>query len=75
MDARSLPASALEDDDEDEEDNGENDDERTGTRYNYAWFHVVFVLGTMYVAMLLTNWYVLSPLSRVALSDSSFAGT
>lgn len=59
MYGRSLPASALEDDDEAEEDDGENDDEKTGTRYNYAWFHVVFVLGTMYVAMLLTNWYIL----------------
>lgn len=40
------------------------DDERTGTRYNYAWFHVIFILATMYVAMLLTNWYVFRLLPR-----------
>ncbi|KAG9315055.1 serine incorporator/TMS membrane protein [Chiua virens] len=59
---RAIPESALdEDDDEDEEDYGESgDDERSGTRYNYAWFHVIFTLGTMYVAMLLTDWNVVS---------------
>lgn len=57
---RSLPASALEESD-DEEDEGvvdKMDDERTGTKYNYAWFHVIFILATMYTAMLLTNWCV-----------------
>ncbi|KAL8291637.1 hypothetical protein RQP46_001895 [Phenoliferia psychrophenolica] len=58
--AGSLPASALEDDDESENGDDEHDDERTGTRYNYAWFHVIFILATMYVAMLLTNWNVVS---------------
>jgi len=66
----SLPASVLdESDDDDDEDHDQednslngtsplNDDEKSGTRYNYSWFHVIFVLATMYVAMLLTNWYV-----------------
>jgi len=64
---RSLPASVLDESDSDDEDSeGEgllnagtsplNDDEKSGTRYNYSWFHVIFVLATMYVAMLLTNW-------------------
>ena len=22
----------------------------------YAWFHVIFIIGAMYVAMLLTDW-------------------
>jgi len=39
-----------------------NDDEKTGTRYNYSYFHVIFVLATMYTACLLTK-CVLSPLS------------
>ena len=58
--AGSLPASALDEDDEDESDEGvaENDDERRGTRYNYSWFHVIFLMATMYTAMLLTNWCV-----------------
>ncbi|GAA5902351.1 Tms1p [Sporobolomyces salmoneus] len=66
----SLPASVL--DESDSEDEGDedtllnagtsplNDDEKSGTRYNYSWFHVIFVLATMYVAMLLTNWNVVS---------------
>ncbi|GAA6006851.1 hypothetical protein JCM11491_003205 [Sporobolomyces phaffii] len=57
----SLPASVLdESDSEDEDDAVVNDDEKSGTRYNYSWFHVIFVLATMYVAMLLTNWNVVS---------------
>jgi hypothetical protein len=27
----------------------------------YSWFHVIFVLGAMYVAMLLTDWNVVTP--------------
>jgi hypothetical protein len=27
--------------------------------FQYSWFHIIFVLGTMYVAVLLTDWYVL----------------
>ncbi|KLO17246.1 TMS membrane protein tumor differentially expressed protein [Schizopora paradoxa] len=66
VEAGALPASVL--DEEDEDDDGvtgdERDDERSGTRYNYAWFHVIFAIGAMYVAMLLTDWNVVktSPL-------------
>ncbi|KAF9787431.1 serine incorporator/TMS membrane protein [Thelephora terrestris] len=61
VEAGALPASVLdeEEEDDDEEIVGESrDDERSGTRYNYSWFHVIFVLGAMYVAMLLTDWNV-----------------
>jgi len=61
--AGAIPASALyeEQSDDDEEDLGETrDDERSGTRYNYSWFHVIFAIATMYVAMLLTDWNVVS---------------
>lgn len=62
----SLPPSALtefeqEGDSETEDEGGNpavNDDERSGTRYNYSFFHVIFVLATMYTACLLTNWCV-----------------
>ena len=27
------------------------------TPFQYSWFHIIFVLGAMYVAMLLTDWY------------------
>jgi len=61
VEAGALPVSALnefdEDDDEDVVDE-HHDDERSGTRYNYTWFHVIFVLGAMYVAMLLTDWNI-----------------
>lgn len=58
---RSLPASALDEDSDDEDDGAAggmspvNDDEKTGTRYNYSYFHVIFVLATMYTACLLTK--------------------
>ncbi|KAF8150591.1 serine incorporator/TMS membrane protein [Crassisporium funariophilum] len=63
VEAGAIPASAL--DEEDEEDDEEvvgemRDDERTGTRYNYSWFHIIFAIAAMYVAMLLTDWNVVS---------------
>jgi hypothetical protein len=62
VEAGSIPASALdeEEDEEDEEIGEGRDDERSGTRYNYSWFHVIFAIGTMYVGMLLTDWNVVS---------------
>lgn len=30
----------------------------------YSWFHVIFSIAAMYVAMLLTDWYVFSSLLR-----------
>ncbi|EMC96430.1 hypothetical protein BAUCODRAFT_108071 [Baudoinia panamericana UAMH 10762] len=54
-----LPASALDEDDEDEDDPRtgvhKNDDEKNGTQYNYALFHVIFMLATAWVATLLTQ--------------------
>ncbi|KAL7004176.1 Membrane protein tms1 [Cystobasidiomycetes sp. EMM_F5] len=67
VEAGSLPASALDEsrDIDDESDPGapgadENDDERRGTAYDYTYFHIIFFLSTMYIAMLLTNWNVVS---------------
>ncbi|KAI0255068.1 serine incorporator/TMS membrane protein [Lactifluus subvellereus] len=62
VEAGAIPASALNEDDDDEDEDGfsdSHDDERSGTRYNYSWFHIIFVLGAMYVAMLLTDWNVI----------------
>ncbi|KAH0585010.1 hypothetical protein H2248_008279 [Termitomyces sp. 'cryptogamus'] len=63
VNAGAIPASALEE--EDDRDEGDvigdsRDDERSGTRYNYSWFHVIFAIAAMYVAMLLTDWNVVS---------------
>ena len=59
VEAGSLPANALDDDDEDEDDSSDGrrgkDDERAGTQYNYALFHVIFLLATTWVATLLTQ--------------------
>ncbi|GAA5982327.1 hypothetical protein JCM10908_006600 [Rhodotorula pacifica] len=74
IDEGSLPPSALtefenEDDSSSDDDTVSaaapvNDDERSGTRYNYSFFHVIFVLATMYTACLLTNWSVVSPITN-----------
>ncbi|BGP27850.1 membrane protein [Rhodotorula toruloides] len=79
VDEGSLPASALTDfdDDDDGDDDSSaaggmsplNDDERTGTRYNYSFFHLIFVLATMYTACLLTNWSVVSPITSTSSPD------
>ncbi len=58
VEAGSLPANALDDDDEDGESSdghGGKDDERGGTQYNYSLFHVIFLLATCWVATLLTQ--------------------
>jgi len=31
------------------------------TPFQYSWFHIIFILGAMYVAMLLTDWYETIP--------------
>jgi len=72
VDEGSLPASALEqelrqnqdddDDDHNREDFGsqDKDDETIKVRYHYSSFHFIFVLATMYVAMLLTHWNIVT---------------
>ena len=32
------------------------DDEQDGVQYNYSFFHFIFMIGSMYLAMLITNW-------------------
>ncbi|KAF2089345.1 TMS membrane protein/tumor differentially expressed protein [Saccharata proteae CBS 121410] len=57
VESGSLPASALDDDsddDSDDEGNTVRDDERSSTQYNYALFHVIFLLACAWVATLLT---------------------
>jgi len=60
VESGSLPASALDDDsDEEDEEDGKNprDDERGQTQYNYSLFHIIFMLGTAWIATLLTMNY------------------
>ena len=58
VEAGSLPANALDEDEDSEyEDDGKGgeDDERAGTQYNYSLFHAIFLLATCWVATLLTQ--------------------
>jgi len=48
------------DTDSDSEDNDFDDDERRNTVYNYSFFHLIFGLAGMYIAMLLTDWNTIS---------------
>lgn len=79
VEAGALPSSALdepESDDEDDETVGEErDDERSGTKYNYSWFHVIFIMAAMYVGGLLTDWKVVSTDPNVGASSPLGAGS
>ena len=61
VESGALPASALDDSDDDDDDDDDtdnkhkNDDEKQRTQYNYALFHVIFMLATAWVATLLTQ--------------------
>ncbi|CAG7851941.1 Membrane protein TMS1 [Serendipita indica DSM 11827] len=71
VEAGAIPASALNDrslyadgdaDSDDEVDvavGEERDDEKVAVRYNYSWFHIIFAMASMYVAMLLTDWHII----------------
>ncbi|KAJ7931404.1 serine incorporator/TMS membrane protein [Mycena leptocephala] len=78
VEAGAIPASALQeeedDEDDDEVDSETRDDERTGTRYNYSWFHVIFAIASMYVAMLLNDWNVVSDISNTSDPNNIYIG-
>ncbi|CAK5268765.1 unnamed protein product [Mycena citricolor] len=77
VEAGAIPASALEEEDEDdadEVDTESRDDERSGTRYNYSWFHVIFAIGAMYVAMLLNDWNVVKDISKAQEPNDIYIG-
>ncbi|KAH8828194.1 serine incorporator/TMS membrane protein [Flagelloscypha sp. PMI_526] len=76
VEAGAIPASALneqESDDEDEDIGETRDDERSGTRYNYSWFHIIFAMAAMYVGSLLTDWNIVSnrPIEAVVDPDAN----
>jgi len=76
--AGAIPASALneefQDDDDDDVVGEDRDDEKSGTRYNYSWFHVIFVMAAMYVGMLLTDWNVVKTVATEASDQDVYIG-
>ncbi|KAJ3018046.1 hypothetical protein HKX48_003199 [Thoreauomyces humboldtii] len=60
VDSGALPSSALNEHDDDDGDDSRfgppSDDEKDGVQYNYSFFHFIFCLASMYLAMLMTAW-------------------
>jgi len=55
------------------EDSGDFDDEVKAVTYNYTFFHITFMLGAMYVAMLISNWEMIKTSEDDLSVDNSFA--
>lgn len=51
-------------DDDDHHEGKVEDDERDEVAYNYSFFHVTFMLGVMYVYMIMTDWQIVSGVSH-----------
>lgn len=66
VDSGALPASSLESG-EDGDGKYPEDDEQDGVQYNYSFFHFIFMIGSMYLAMLITNW------DSVSFGDGDYA--
>ncbi|KAI8818912.1 serine incorporator/TMS membrane protein [Fimicolochytrium jonesii] len=76
VESGALPSSALYDDDEGED--GEDssfgppkDDEKDGVQYSYAFFHAIFALASMYLAMLMTAWNYVDKTDGIAVVGKS----
>ena len=53
------------------ENEGPLDDEQEGVQYNYSFLHFVFMIGSMYLAMLITNWDSVDTSGAVAVVGKS----
>jgi len=48
------------DNNEEKEPEGPEDDEKDEVTYNHSFFHLTFMLGVMYIFMLMTDWQIVS---------------
>ena len=51
-----TPATIVNRTDEDDIEANTTEDEEEGVTYSYSFFHLIFVLAILYMAMILTNW-------------------
>ncbi|KAJ3130390.1 hypothetical protein HK098_002619 [Nowakowskiella sp. JEL0407] len=58
---------------DDENDKYPADDEKDGVQYNYTYFHIVFALAAMYLAMLITNWNTITVKEEFAIIGKSMS--
>jgi hypothetical protein len=58
-----IPGSDSHHDDDHHEGKVE-DDEKDEVAYNYSFFHITFMLGVMYVYMIMTDWQIVSGASH-----------
>ncbi|KAJ3291630.1 hypothetical protein HK104_005910 [Borealophlyctis nickersoniae] len=66
VDSGALPSRALDDDDDDDGSHYPADDEKDAVQYSYSFFHIIFALAAMYIAMLITNWDMVEKSGGVA---------
>eukprot|EP00732_Lithocolla_globosa_P002028 Lithocolla_globosa_v1_NODE_1190_length_2778_cov_35.847977.p1 type:complete len:440 gc:universal NODE_1190_length_2778_cov_35.847977:1282-2601(+) len=53
--------------------NEEQDDEYNGILYSYSYFHFIFMLASSYMAVLLTNWSVLTGIENSSEPSDDFS--
>jgi len=52
------------------------DDEEEGTQYSYSFFHIVYALGAMHLAMVLNDWQIsINAGSSTLANDNPWTGT
>lgn len=49
-----------------------HDDEALGVTYNYSFFHFTFLLASLYIMMVLTNWYRYVQISTCMYKNTSW---
>jgi hypothetical protein len=64
LNEENIPGSNAHSGGEEEHEGNVEDDEKDEVTYNYSFFHITFMLGVMYVFMLMTDWQTVSGVSH-----------